>query len=86
MRQRVICIAARFSSSQPDPSEPTFYLFLAGNLPSTSQHGNMVLRDERIWREELTKALGKPPKNYKSFLVAGGGEPPSCQELMRDQP
>lgn len=76
----VICISARFASNQPDPSQPTFYAFFRGKPSRAPEQSSEILL------EELTTALGQRPRHYKTFLVGGSGEPPSCQELMQTQP
>ena len=85
MQHPLICVAARFSSAEPDPSQPILYVFQFGEASTSPDQVKAIKRDTEIALEELTKALGKPPKNYKFLLVAGAGEPPTCQELMQAQ-
>jgi hypothetical protein len=80
LQNTLICVATRFASNQPDPSQPTFYAFF------TSKPMIPPEQSTKIILEELTTALGQRPKHYKTFLVQGSGEPPSCQELMKMQP
>jgi hypothetical protein len=88
--KKIICITARFASNQPDPSQPTFYAFLQGESTTNpfllGKATNTAVQDSKIILEELTKVLGKTPKNFQSFLVIGAGQPPTCQELMQAQP